>query len=138
MSTIFWYSSAERPWRATSSSVISGCAIASARESRMTPLLDGASGRNRRKYLETVFTAEKLVGGILRVRHEAEDIACLVTNTGDILQRSVRVRRSGRLSFAVHVTEQNLTVLPQAFEGGSIRKVASFTVLYGHTQYLPF
>src|SRR5690242_250881 len=138
MSRIFLYSSAERPWRAMSSSVIWGWTRTSARESRMASLLEGTTGSNRRKYLQAVFAAEKLVCRVFRVRHQAEDIAGLVANTGDILERPVRVRGRGRFTLVIDVTKQDLPVFLDPLEGSRIRVVAPFAVFHRHSKDLPF
>src|ERR1051325_994259 len=138
MSRIFLDSSAGRPWRATSSSVISGCARTSARESRMASFFERTTGGNRREYLQPVFAAEEFVRCVFRMRHQTENIPGFIADTGNVFEGTVRIGGRSRFPLAVDVPKQDLAIFFDPFEGHGIRVVTAFAVLYGYPQHLPF
>src|SRR5512135_2269705 len=135
---IVWYSSGVMPWLATSSGVTAGWANFSTAASDMggCPLRAGRGDRSEN--LRAVLAAEKLAAGVFRVRHEAEDVAPLVADAGDIFQRAVGIGGRRRLAFGVDVAQQNLPVFAQALQGRRVGVVTAFAVLDRHFEQLAF
>src|SRR2546426_738241 len=82
-------------------------------------LVDGGRCKNALEDLATVFAAEDGFAGAFGVRHEAEDVACLVANAGDVVDGPVGV---------LAVTEQHSVLAPELLDYRRLGEIAAFAV----------
>src|SRR5258706_12296156 len=102
---IFSYSAGVMPWLATRSAVTAGWTSFLLAVSAMPFGLFDAGCGDRGKNLRAVGTAQQLVASVFRMRHQAEDIARLVADAGDIFQRAVGIGRGSGLALGIDVAQ---------------------------------
>src|SRR5262245_35960339 len=144
-STMRAYSSSVRPWSTASSAVTGRLAgrpawcltgdpsgaghhrrLATARWLPLAePGLDGS------EELQAVLASREAIGGVLGMRHEAEDVARRVAHPGDVRERAVRVRLRHRTPGPIGVPEHDLLVRLERRDRRLVRHVASLAVLDG-------
>src|SRR5436309_670684 len=71
---------------------------------------------------------------MLRMRHEADDIAPRIGDAGDVMQSAVWVSRLVRLTGVIDITENNLLVVFQPLQCWLVGRVTSLTMLNGNTE----
>src|SRR5437588_10327295 len=71
------------------------------------------------------------------MRHQAGDVARLVADAGNVIQRTIRVGAFGGLTVGISITPQNLILLPELGERLLIGKIAAFTVRNRDAQEFP-
>jgi hypothetical protein len=71
------------------------------------------------------------------MRHQAGDIALFVADTGDIVERTVRIGDIGGFSLRIDIAPEDLVVDLEFAESFLIGKVASFTMSDGKAEQLP-
>ena len=70
------------------------------------------------------------------MRHQAGDIAALVADAGDVLQRAVRIRPVRHVAGGIAVLPEDLVPGLESGQGFLIRKITAFAVGDGHAQHL--
>src|SRR6185369_9376551 len=86
-------------------------------------------GGGRAKELETVLAASEPLGGVLRVRHEPDDVPPGVAHAGHVRERPVRVRSD--------VAEHDPPLALERRERVLVRDVAALAVLDREREDLP-
>src|SRR5947208_1839234 len=64
-----------------------------------------------------VFAAQNRFARPFRMRHEAEDVAHLVANTGNVVHRTVWI---------LYIPEQDAVLAPQLLDDGCFSKITAF------------
>src|SRR5258708_24554384 len=94
--------------------------------------------RDGAEQLESVSAAKLGFRASLGVGHHAEHVAALVDDSGDVVQRAVRVGAGHYASTRIAVTKNHLTVLLEARQHGRLGEVAALTVPDRHSNDLAF
>src|SRR4029077_15676421 len=89
-------------WRA-------GCARSAPQEAAVL----AEAAEERLKQREPVGPPHRPFGGTLGMGHEAEDVAVLADDAGDIVERAVGIGRPGHPAVGVVVPKHDLLALPQ-------------------------
>ena len=71
------------------------------------------------------------------MRHQAGHVAAFVADAGNVLERTIRIRRVGQVSIRIAVSPQNLVVGLELGQSFLVGKVAAFPVSDGDAQDFP-
>jgi hypothetical protein len=71
------------------------------------------------------------------MRHQTGNIARLVANSGNVVERPVGVALFGRLALRIHIAPQNLIIGSQSRQGFVISEIAPFSMSDGDAQQTP-
>src|SRR3990172_5727490 len=97
----------------------------------------GKGFQDRRKHEAAILRAEDGLCGPLGVRHQSKDIAPLIADAGDMIERAVGVRLFRRVASLVAIAKDNLVVVDQPLEGLPVDVVPPFAVRDRHSHHLP-
>ena len=126
-----WYSSRVRPCRSRTSSV-DGHRAAAALEN--APSLTDFTTETRSD--QAVGAADSQLAGALGMRHQSDDVAVLAAESGDVVDRSVRVGLRGDSAFGRRIAEDDLTILLEPLDDVGLGVVVPFAVRDWNPQQL--
>src|SRR5207248_5179610 len=86
----------------------------------------GANGRFEDD--EAIRTADGELTCALWMRHQADDVAPLVAEAGDVRDRSVGIRFASRDASRIRVAEDDLPILLEARDDVRLRVIVAFAV----------
>src|SRR5438309_1394739 len=85
---------------------------------------------------EAVFRAEQVLAAALGVRHHSQDIALLVDDPGDVVDRPIGIGCGIDFSIRTAVAEYDPLLVLQPDDGGGIGKVVALAVRHRNLQHL--
>jgi hypothetical protein len=89
---------------------------------------------HRLEDLQAVRAAEPFFAGAIRMRHQSEYVAFAIADAGDVLNRSVGVRRCLDAPISGRVAQNNLMPIVELAEGLFIGEIAALAVRDGQPQ----
>src|SRR5581483_8426710 len=84
----------------------------------------------------SIGASQQRLAGPLRMRHKAADIAAFVADTGDVVQRAVRIRVVRQFAGRAHVAPQDLVVRLQPRDGFGVSKITALAMRDWDSQQL--
>src|SRR3954451_139098 len=100
------------------------------------PLLRGHHSGERLKNLEAICTPERAFRCTLRMRHHSQDVPPLAADTGNVVERSIRISLRRNLSRRRAVPEYDSIVALEFSQCALVAEVIAFHVADGNTQHL--
>src|SRR5207244_10437178 len=91
-----------------------------------------ACNKRKEKFAAIFTAAEQRLCSMLRVRHEADDIAPRIGDASDVMQGAVWVRRFVCLTGVSDITENNLLVVFQPLQCRLVSHVTPLTMFDGN------
>src|ERR1700722_17756155 len=86
----------------------------------------------------SIGAAEFGLGRSFGMRHHANYVTAWAANSGNIVERTVRIRRRRNLTFRGGVAEHDAILSTQAIQGVLIAEIVSFHMSDGDRQYFPW
>src|SRR5881296_3091494 len=93
-----------------------------------------ACNKRKEKFAAIFTAAEQRLCRMLRMRHEADDIAPRIGDAGDVMQGAVWVRGLFRLTRVIDITENDLPVVFQPLQCWLVGHVTPLTMFDGNTE----
>src|SRR5437868_1180301 len=95
----------------------------------------GERGRERTKDVAPVRRAEQIFTRTLRMRHQSQHVAFVITDARYLVARAVRIGIGGRLAALVAVTKDDAILARQLFQSLIVADVVAFGVCDWNAQH---